>query len=260
MKQFQKLIALSLILGCSSVIAFRGGAAHPPNKLRSAAQSQKLKDSYLDEKLAQFYEVYNSVYSFEDRIMQLEKANGGRKPNEIEIVKDTETGGYLVGTPDSQQMANKSALLQMQVANADLIIMGVPVKSRTLPIRNRSFLFTEYEVRVDRTITADQHYVIPGDAVIVSRGGGELVVDGVLVKAIEPAFTEFQLNKQYIFMLRAVPGTDTYRALGSGTFVVENGTVGTISPAEATRNPKRDLDSFLSELNEAVARKRSGRN
>jgi hypothetical protein len=74
---------------------------------------------------------------------------------------------------------------------------------------------------------------------------------------MESAFDLFRLNQPYIFMLRSVRETETYRALGSGTFVIEDGTVSIASHLEHPKNPKQQLDSFLSELNAAIELKRS---
>jgi hypothetical protein len=244
------------VLGCAAVLAFQAQNAHSVTASPLVGQAQNVGNAELDSKLAKYYEHYATLLNFDERIAQAQAANAGVKPEQIEIVKSTERG-YQQHLPSSEFPANVSPQLIGEVANCDVIVMGVPVTERTLPIPDRSFLFTEYEVRVEQVFFAGQQVIHTGDTIIVSRAGGEMSSNGVLVKAMESAFDLFRLNQPYIFMLRSVRETETYRALGSGTFVIEDGTVSIASHLEHPKNPKQQLDSFLSELNAAIELKRS---
>jgi hypothetical protein len=247
------------VLGCAAAIAFQAQSAHPLSASPLVGQAQNVGNAELDSKLAKYYEHYTTLLNFDERIAQAEAANAGVRPEQIEMVKSMERG-YQQHLPASAFPANVSPQLIGEVANCDVIVMGVPVTERTLPIQDRSFLFTEYEVRVEEVFFAGQQVIHTGDTIIVSRAGGELPFNGVLVKAIESAFDLLGLNQPYILMLRSVPGTDTYRALGSGTFVIADGAVSIASHLEHPKNAKQQLDSFLSELDAAIALERSAQN
>jgi len=247
------------LLGTIFLAVGQSHAASPSGsnpQITTAASS-----SSLDERLAAYYEIYASVEPFENRIAQATAANSGQRPAQIQIAKSLETG-FQQHVHSSTLPANAAPHMESEVANSDLIVMGTPVSSRSLPIQDRTFLFTEYSVNVDKVISTGKTNVTPGQTIMVSRGGGEMFVDGVLVKAIEPAFDPLRLNQPYIFMLRAIPNADAFRALGSGTFAVENGAVIPASRLAGGGSAKKnkDLNSFLSELDSAVARKRAGRN
>jgi len=244
------------VLGCSVAIAFYIQSAHSLNASPLGGQAQNASSAELDSKLAKYYEHYTTLVNFDERIAQSESANAGVKPEQIEIVKSTERA-FQQHVLSSTLPADVSPQLLGEVANCDVIVMGVPVTERTLPIQDRSFLFTEYEVRVEQVFFAGQQVIHTGDTILVSRAAAELRFNGVLVKAIESAFDLFPLNQPYIFMLRSVPETETYRALGSGTFVIADGTVSIASHLEHPKNPKQQLDSFLLELDAAVALERS---
>lgn len=236
------------------------GASRLPTLAASSQLLHTTGVSQLDSALAQYYEIYASGFNFDQRIAQATAANDGHRPTQIEITKSLENK-FVEHVSPSIIPAGSSPLLESAVNNSDLIVMGVPLTSYTLPVQDHTFLFTEYMVRIDRVMGAGHHSVQPGDTITVSHGGGELMVDGVLVKAVESAFEQFQLNRQYIFMLHAIPGTDAYRALGSRTFSVGNdGTVTTVSHLEAASEQKRDLNDFLSRLDTALARKPLRRN
>jgi len=222
-----------------------------------ANQTQTAASADRDAVLARYFDVYSTGFSIEQRIQQQSQAVG-KSAEAIEITKSLESE-FQQHVPSSK-LGGVSPLILSEVANSDLIVMGTPLDARTLPIEDRSFLFTEYSVRVERVFSNDRHGILPGDTIVIARGGGQLTVQGFVVKAVEPAFDEFRLNQRYIFMLRAIPNSDAYRALGSGTFAVDNEIVSTTSHLEERKSPRRKLDDFLSELDLAVARKHSRKN
>lgn len=255
LEHVQRLSFLAL-LGCLVAIVFPAQSAHSLNASPLGGQVQNASDAELDSKLAKYYEHYTTLLNFDERIAQAEAANAGVRPEQIEIVKSMERA-FQQHVLSSTLPANVSPQLLGEVANCDVIVMGVPVTGRTLPIQDRSFLFTEYEVRVEEVFFAGQQVIHSGDTIVVSRAGGELPFNGVLVKAIESAFDLLRLNQPYILMLRSVPGTNSYRAYGSGTFVIVDGAVSIASRLEHPKNPKQQLDGFLSELDAAIELKRS---
>lgn len=249
-------LSFLLLLGCPVAIAVCSEGAYSMNAAASSGQARNENSAELDSKLAKYYEAYATFLNFDQRIAQGEAANAGVRPERIEIVKSTERG-YQQHLPSSAFAANISPQLIGEVANSDLIVMGTPMTENSIPIQDRTFLFTAYEVRVEQVFFVRRQSMLPGGSITVSRAGGELLVNGVLVKAIESAFDLFRLNQPYIFILNSIPGTDSYRAYGSGTFLIADGAASIASHLEHPKNPKQRLDSFLSELDAAVALERS---
>jgi hypothetical protein len=242
----------------------------PAPKIHAAAitmQAPEGMSQQLDATLAKYFEnSYASVYTFENRISQLTEAKG-IKPQEIEIATTVE-GHSMGGVAPSAFPPGSSPQVWGWVMNSELIVIGTPLQSRSLPIEDRTFVFTEYAIKVEKVLAPEHSSVLPGDTIIVSRGGGEITVDNVLVKAIDTAFGEFLLNQTYILMLRSVPGTTSYRAYAGGTYAVKGDRVSNISTIEKSTAPPKDLSSFVADVNAALerksavaqARKRSGRN
>jgi hypothetical protein len=255
--RYFKLLSIVTFTVALGIYPMRNVSARP-TKSFAAMQAQSESSEQLDTTLAKYYEIYASVYTFEERIRQATQANGS-KPKQVEVVKSMEEPFHM-HVPASAFPAGSSPQVQVEVANSDVIVIGTPIQARSLPIEDHTFAFTQYAVRVEKVISNDQNDLLPGNTTIVSRGGGELTVDDVLIKAIEPAFSEFLLNQSYVFMLRAIPRTKSYRALGSGTFAIRNGEVTSASDLEKGNIPKKDMDHFMAEVETAVARKRSGRN
>jgi hypothetical protein len=262
-----KLSSIAALILCISTYPMQTISGLPPHAATVSPQATDAMSDQLDATLARFYDMYFNLGTFEDRIQQAIQATG-TKPQQIEIVKTREDEGFPMGIAPSVFPPGSSPQVWGQVMNSDLTVIGTPVKARSLPTENRTFAFTEYEVRVEKVIAADQNRVLPGDTIIVSRGGGELTVDKVLIKAIEPAFSEFLLNQSYILMLHSIPKTTTYQALASGTYAVRDGEVSRTSTLEKGRPPKKGLADFIADVNAAIERKhsaaeermRSGRN
>jgi hypothetical protein len=138
-------------------------------------------------------------------------------------------------------------------ANADLIVMGEPLTSRSLAIKGRTFLFTQYTVRVDRVFFDKAHVVASRNTIIVSRGGGSLEVNDVVVQTVDPAFEQFSINKPYVFALNVLPGTGTYQVTALGTFVIADGLVSSASKLEPPNAHTKSLTDFTIDLERAVA-------
>jgi hypothetical protein len=256
--RYLKLPLLCAFVAITSVYAMDQLSGFAANAAESNLQAQTDSSGQLDAILAKYYEIYSSIYPFEERIRLATQAEGN-KPRQIEIVKSMEAP-FVRHSTSSAFPADSSSQVQAEVANSDVIVIGTPIKARSLPIEDHTFAFTQYAIHIEKVVAGDKNSLLPGDTIIVSRGGGELTVDNVLIKAVEPAFSEFLLNQSYVLMLRAIPLTNSYRALGSGTFAVRNGEVTSASALEKGKMPKKDTDRFMSEVETAVSHKRSGRN
>jgi len=213
----------------------------------------------IDAKLAKVFELYSGLLTIEEEIARAAKARAGEKPDEVVISRST-VQVSMQHLPPSQRPPGIPFLLLQGVSNADLIVMGMPVSARSIPISNRSFLFTQYTVRLSRIFSDDTRGLSPGDTIIVSRGGGSLVVDGVPVRAVDPAFDQFTLHEPLILMLKAIPKTGTYLAVAPWTFTVKEGLVAVASKIQPGRGAsQKNLPDFLLDLESAVAYARSRR-
>jgi hypothetical protein len=209
----------------------------------------------IDAKLTKCFELYSRgllTLAIDEEIARATKASAGQKPKEI-VISNSRVQVSMQHVPSSQLPRGIPFLLLAGVANADLIVMGVPISARSLPLKDRTFLFTQYTVRVSRIFSDDPRGLFVWDTIIVSMGGGSLVVDGVLVRANDPAFDQFRLDEPLVLMLKAIPGTGTYQAVPAWTFMIREGLVSVVSKVEPGRGVReRPLSEFLSDLEAAV--------
>jgi len=119
--------------------------------------------------------------------------------------------------------ATRDALMDFRgwTYNCDAVIIGTPTLRRSALTTSHQFVFSDYEVRID-TVFSDRKKMLGGATrLIVSRAGGETVVDGNKVRAIETEYPLFHLGEQYLFFLYRSP-SGTYSVGPDSTFLVSN--------------------------------------
>lgn len=220
-------------------------------------QASEGMSEQLDATLAKYYE---KSYGDGSKLEDMAHVKGLKPGQGLSRVKNVEEEVPHAGLGPAPRPVLPSKDLPQAwraVMNSDLIVIGVPLQSRSRFIEDHSFLFTEYAVRVERVLAPEHSNVLPGDTIIVSRPGGEIVIDNVPIGAIDPAYTEFLLNQRYVLMLEFVPGTSAYRAHASRTYAVRNGQVFSTSNIEKNTTPPKDLASFLADVDTCLEHKRA---
>lgn len=213
-----------------------------------AAQNLIASSPPLDAILAKQFGAYSTSESIDERARRA-AAKATAKPHVL-IVQDGEED-VVLRAPAGSVPSGISAEVLVGVANADLIIKGIPLERRSLPTADRSFLYSQYAVRVTQVLSPNAS-VSPGSIILVARPGGTLYVDGVFVRSIDPDLQLFKLDRPYYFILRQVPGTNAFRAFGSGTFEVVNGHV--VAPSDKAKSQQAKSEKFfVSEVERAVA-------
>jgi hypothetical protein len=207
----------------------------------------------IDAALAAYFDVHSTAPNIEEQITDATKA--GQKPKEVVITKSW-VEKFVDHAPYISRRTGIPPLVGTAIANSDLVVMATVEGFHSLPNKNHSFLFTEYTVRVNRVFLDKSRVVAAGDTILVSREGGSFELDNVVVKAVEPAFDRFSLHQPYIFALKTIPGTGTYRATAPSTFVIADGLVSSASKLEARTERNKSLSDFSSDLEAAVAQKR----
>jgi hypothetical protein len=209
-----------------------------------------------DEALASFFNQYRSTQTLDEFVNEKARQNGGRAPHSVVIQRD-----LIEKFQDQGSRLARSTgippLILAAVANTTLIVRGTPVDSRSLPQSNRTFLFTEYRVRLDQIYLDESKSLSPGDFIVVSREGGSIEIGATRVDAIDSSYDQFTLNEPYVFALMAVADTGTYRATAPYTFTVSNGSVTSSSKLESSYFEKESLPVFEQRVQTAVTYKES---
>jgi hypothetical protein len=253
---YLKLSYIAAFIVALGIYPMPGISAPLTNATGISLQTPVAMNEQLDTTLASYYQKpYGDGFKLEDmaHAKGLTPGQGLAKVKNLE--EEVSHAGIWRG-PQTVLPPRNLPQAWRAVMNSDLIVIGVPVQSRSLFIEDHSFLFTEYSVKVEKVLAPEHSNVLPGDMIIVSRPGGEMVIDNVPIGAIDPAYTEFLLNQRYVLMLEYIPGTSTYRAHASRTYAVRNGRVFSTSNLEKTTTPPKDLPIFLADIDTCLERKR----
>lgn len=218
------------------------------------SQARSVTNPDIDDQLAEYFDnIYLTNNTIDEKVNEAERASAGQKPSDV-IIEQSQVEKFVSHLPRGHSPI--PPILASALANSDLIVMGTPLTARSLPNKSRTFIFTEYSVRVDRVFFDSSHTVSVGDTIIVSREGGTIVVGQVTVHAVEPSFDQFSLNQQYLFGLIPIKQTGTYRATALNTFVIKDRLVSPASKLESSNELHSNLPDFTSDVDAVVAQKK----
>ncbi len=145
---------------------------------------------------------------------------------------DSENNAYVIAFHPNEerslhgnQRREAVSLIRELTFNSDAVVLGTPVLRRSALTASHHFVFSDYEFRVD-SIYVDRKKMIGGArSIIVSRAGGQTVLNGNSIRAIETDFPLFHLGEQYIFFLNRNDDSGSYSVRSSAAFHVEGETV-----------------------------------
>src|SRR5450432_1557932 len=128
---YLKLSSIIALIFCISTYPMQTISGLPPHPATVSPQATDAMSDQLDTTLARFYDLYFDLGSFEDRIQQATAATGV-KPQQIEIVKSREERSHM-GVAPSQLPPGTSHQVWGEVMNSDLVVIGTPIRARSLP-------------------------------------------------------------------------------------------------------------------------------
>jgi hypothetical protein len=131
---------------------------------------------------------------------------------------------------------------------SDIVIRGRVTTKVSQISEDDGFLFTDYDVTVIEVLkTSADNPLETGAKIIVTRPGGKVLVDGVIVKAGDDSFTPFPVNNHDLLLfLKLIPQTRAYRVTSpTGSFELQRTTVRPLTAMYLPPGVLRDADSFL---------------
>lgn len=131
---------------------------------------------------------------------------------------------------------------------SDAVILGKVTKKVSQITENDAFVFTDYDVAVTEVLKNNATTPIDAGATItVTRPGGIVLLDGMIVEAEDMAFQPLSINDHdVILFLRFVPETGAYKATRhNGSFELDGSILRPLTKYEFPPGVLRDKDSFL---------------
>jgi hypothetical protein len=139
---------------------------------------------------------------------------------------------------------------------SDAIILGRVTQKTSQLTEDNTFIFTDYDVLVSEVIKSNVAGLGSGTVITVTRPGGKVLLEGVIVTASIDTLLPFSINEgDMVLFLRFIPETGAYEAAKDhGSFELRNDSVRTLSGHSLPTGVIQDRDSFLATVHTVSAR------
>lgn len=145
--------------------------------------------------------------------------------------------------------------MQTLACKSDAVVLGVVQDSHAALTDNHKFIFTDYNVKVAEVLRSPRnHNINTGDAIVVTRIGGELVIEGHLTTALDMSTQPLQPGVPHLLFLKYLPQTSTFIADGPFSAFAEHGPAFnalTTTQARPVTDPSRG--AMLSDVRQGLA-------
>lgn len=172
---------------------------------------------------------------------------------------DSVNNVYIVGHHLRDEIAGSEAVsadlsfeMKKLVWNSDAIVVATPTRRISALTANHRFVFSDYEVTVNRLLSDRVRNLLVGSQIVVTRPGGEVSVNGAKFRAIETELPLFQIGVPYIFFLHYNELGGSYSLSANDVFAVLGDRISTIKLHPRVFVKPSQRDKFLSEIQSAI--------
>ena len=129
---------------------------------------------------------------------------------DVEVVKGLPTA--LV--PESFTL---EGYLKDLTCKADAVVVATIQSKSSQIIEEGTFIFTDYEARVDEILKSHSAQINPTQSITVTRVGGAVILNGHHVRATDHRQEVLEVGTQYLLYLRLIPTTNSFRAFAGSS-------------------------------------------
>jgi len=130
---------------------------------------------------------------------------------------------------------------------SDAVIHCTATKRTSAITDDEAFIFSDYDVVLEEVLKdkSDKQLRI-GATITVTRPGGKIVINGIIIKAHSRGYEPLPLNRPLLLFLKYIPETDVYHATRDvGTFEIEGSSIRSLSMSPYPPGVLRDGVSSL---------------
>jgi hypothetical protein len=124
---------------------------------------------------------------------------------DVDVVKGLPT----VLVPESFNLQN---YLRSLTCKADAVVVATVQSKSSQIIEEGTFVFTDYETRVDEVLKNPSTQINLTENITVTRVGGAVILNGHQIRAIDRRQEVLEVGSQYLLYLRFIPTTNSFRA------------------------------------------------
>lgn len=168
------------------------------------------------------------------------------------------TGDHLAGLEvrsfdPNHPSPDPLAGLERMACLSDLVVSGTALTATSHLTNDQRFLYTDWSIKVETVIKQNRLApVVLGDAIVVTRPGGRMTLNGRTVRAVELSFKDFATGQKYLLFLKFIPETGSYRATAEKSFRLA-GTVEGLNDASPPHLPTKDPSALVQDAITAAA-------
>jgi hypothetical protein len=154
----------------------------------------------------------------------------------------------MVSLPTEPESETPNVYFGGLARSSDAVVRGAVLSKVSQITEDDWFVFTDYDFEVREVLkNTSKASLESGSAITVTRPGGKIVEDGVIIKVTDQAFAPLPMNRDIVLFLRLVEETGAYRATSdTGAFELGRSSVRALTgehfPPGVLDN---DVDSFL---------------
>jgi hypothetical protein len=234
-----------LAIVCTSLSGLQFVSAQNTVALRD---TQELREQ--NSKLFVFYSGNRTL----DEYVELQNAKKDESADQAIVISRSATREGVVGANPNEK--SREAYILDATANSDLIVVAEPLLRNSAATETGRFIFSDYEVVINRIFRARDVTVLPGQKIVVTRPGGILQYRGRTLVGSVPYFELFALNEPYMMFLRLLPN-GTFVVVGESAYNITDEQVDIDRGRRTQKNGTKKLvpkDQFVEDIERAAKR------
>src|SRR5262249_42790812 len=156
--------------------------------------------------------------------------------------------GFSVGAGQVPEPQTPETFFAKLTTASDSVIQGKVIKKTSQLTEDSAFLFTDYEVLVTEIFKDNPAAPIhAGSTITVTRPGGKVLIDGIIVKGIDESCRPLPQNGHgLVLFLRFIKETGSYQSTAdSGGFEINDSVVHPLTGEALPAGVLQDTRSFL---------------
>jgi hypothetical protein len=241
-----RIVRCALAIVCTSLSGLQFVSAQNTLALRD---TQELREQ--NSKLFVFYSGNRTL----DDYVELQNAKKDEPADQPIVISANAPREGIVGLNPNEK--SREAYILDATANSDLIVVAEPLLRNSAATETRRFIFSDYEVVINRIFLARDVTVLPGQKIVVTRAGGILQYRGRTLTGSVPGFELFHLNEPYMMFLRLLPN-GTFFIFAETAYNLHDQQVDIHPIHRETKNETKKLvpkDQFMEDVDRAVKRR-----
>lgn len=157
--------------------------------------------------------------------------------------------GFIGGFPNQPKLSIE-AIWGKRICESDAVVIGKALRKTTHLTEDETFVYSEYDVVVGEIIKNNFSSTIqPNNVIQIARPGGNVRIEGRLVRFTVETFAPLQNGKDYLLFLKFVPEVNSYKSFYNGRDYLLEGKQAQRSKISVSKNSMNKYEDTNSLLN-----------